>query len=471
MPKPLRRALCWIRRDLRLRDHRPLAQACAQADEVAVVFVFDTTILDYLEDRDDRRVTFIHQSLTELHQKLQTQGSGLIVLHGDPAELVPKLADDLKAEVVFAGRDYDPAATRRDLAVAKALESTGRELRLFKDQVVFEAGEVLSRSGQPFKVFTPYAKSWRGRLDPPRDLQEHSADLSALMSMEAWKRDWSLESLGFTPGELWLEAGESAAAKRLADFSDRIDGYAEDRDYPAKEASSGLSVHLRFGTISVRECVRCAFSREGLDGKWLSELIWREFYQDLLAHHPHVVAETFQEVYRELDYPGAEEHWEAWCAGQTGYPIVDAAIRCLVQTGWMHNRLRMIVASFLTKDLLIDYRRGEAFFARHLLDFDLASNNGGWQWAAGTGADAQPYFRIFNPSLQSRKYDPSGEFIRRWLPELEEIKGDGIHWPHGLSTFELLEAGIELGRTYPHPIVDHDRQRKLAIQLLESARM
>lgn len=445
-------------------------EACSQADEVGVVFVFDTTILDELEDKDDRRVTFIHRSLSELDSNLKKHGSQLIVLHGDPTELIPKLAKEFEAEAAFAGRDYEPQAKSRDNQVAHSLEKEGRELKLLKDQVIFEEGDILNQSGLPFKVYTPYSKVWRARFEAKHDAAECEPDLSALTATEKWIADWSMSRLGFKESDLWLEPGERAGRERLQAFSDRIEEYAEERNFPATDGTSRLSVHLRFGTVSIRDCVRLALSHGQRGDKWLSELIWREFYQDILAHNPHVVNETFQEHYRELDYPGTEENWIAWCEGKTGYPIVDAAMRCFNATGWMHNRLRMIVASFLTKDLLIDYRNGEAYFARYLLDFDLASNNGGWQWAASTGVDAQPYFRIFNPILQSKKFDPEGKFIRTWLPELSEVQGEAIHWPHDLSEFDLVAAGVELGTTYPHPIVDHYVQRELAIKLLESAR-
>lgn len=465
MPKRFARAICWIRRDLRLEDHRALELATESADEVVVAFVFDTVILDQLQDRDDRRVTFIYRSLKELDEKLRAKGSQLVVLHGDPLEEISALAERLKADAVVTARDFDSYAIRRDAQVKEKV----KEFLAVKDSVIFEAGEIFSQSGGPFRTYTPYARVWRNRFQPE---EEARPDLTALANEETLKTEPTLpplKTLGFEENDLWLEPGETAAQARLAEFSDKIPNYAEARDFPAVDATSGLSVHLRFGTISIRACVRKALEY-GIDGdKWLAELIWRDFYQDILAHHPQVVEEPFQSQYKNLQYPGADEEWKAWCQGQTGYPIVDAAMRCFNATGWMHNRLRMVVASFLTKDLLVDYRQGEAYFARYLLDFDLASNNGGWQWAASVGCDAQPYFRIFNPILQSKKFDPEGVFIRRWLPELAELSNEAIHWPHDLKPFELLEAGVDLGLTYPHPIVDHALQRDRAIKLLESA--
>jgi deoxyribodipyrimidine photo-lyase len=469
----MRRALCWIRRDLRLYDHRPLTTACEEAGEAAIVFVFDTTILDKLEDRDDRRVTFIHSSLREIEERLRREhGAHLIVRYGNPTEEIPRVAAAFGAQAVFAGRDYEPDARRRDASISSQLAKDGRELRLLKDQVIFEEGEILSQAEQPFKVYTPYSKVWRSKLRPESDATDCTPDFNALAPSSALanlSNSWDLKELGFTENGLWLEPGESGGRARLQAFEKAIPSYQSERDFPAREATSGLSVHLRFGTVSVRDCVRHALSHQVSGDKWLAELIWREFYQDILAHNPHVVQQPFQEKYRGLSYPGEEEHWMAWCEGNTGYPIVDAAMRCFHATGWMHNRLRMVAASFLTKDLLIDYRRGEAFFARYLLDFDLASNNGGWQWAASTGVDAQPYFRIFNPVLQSKKFDPEGEFIRRWVPELADLRGEAIHWPHEEGAFDLIQAGVELGKTYPRPIVDHRIQRDLAIKLLESS--
>ena len=456
----MKRALVWLRRDLRLSDHSALAAATGVASEVAVAFVFDRNILDKLEDRDDRRVTFIHQSLQELDSALKSRGSSLIVLHGDPVQEIPRLAKSLDADAVFAAQDHEPYALKRDATVGQSLD-----LRLLKDQVVLEAQEI----GQPYKVFTPYFRAWQAALDVHRDLEDRQPDLSKLMpAAQLPQQSWSLNQLGFQETDLWLEAGEKAAHERLRNFRQHVAAYGDERDFPALEATSGLSVHLRFGTISIRECVRQAYEAGDSGRKWFSELVWREFYQSILQNFPHVVQQTFQPAYRDIEWVGNPEHFAAWKEGRTGYPLVDAGIRCFNATGWMHNRLRMVVASFLTKDLLLDYRSGEAYFARKLLDFDLASNNGGWQWAASVGCDAQPYFRIFNPVLQSLKFDPDGAFIHRWIPELLNLRGKSLHAPWEASPFELLEAGVELGKNYPERLVDHQVQKELALAMFRS---
>lgn len=462
----MRRAICWIRRDLRLSDHAALAEACAQADEVIVAFVFDRVILDALQDRDDKRLTFIHRSLLEVDARLREHGSALAVLTGDPVEEIPRYAAAIDADAVYANRDVDPYARRRDEEVSRRLARDGKSLQTFKDTVVFESGEIASQAGQPFRVFTPYSKAWRARLESRSHVESHHADLSKLARAVPESRPWALEDLGFVPAELWLEPGEQAAQARLASFMDEIDGYGDRRDMFGESGTSGLSVHLRFGTISIREAVRASIAKGGKGAdKWLSELIWREFYQDILGNFPQVVETTFQSQYAGLEWPGDPAHWAAWRDGETGYPIVDAAMRCLNATGWMHNRLRMVVAMFLTKDLLLDYRLGESWFARKLLDFDLAQNNGGWQWSASTGADAQPYFRVFNPYLQSRKFDPEAGFIAEWVPELASLPSEWRHCPHEAPAFELLSAGVDLGTNYPLPIVDHAVQKDRAISL------
>lgn len=433
--------------------------ATEAAEGVAVVFVFDPAILDPL-DRDDSRVNFIHQSLTELDEKLKQRGSGLVVRHGDPVEIIPMLARELRADAVFTAHDLEPDALERDRRVRQKLLDQGFEFRTCKDHLVRQKSEVLSQSGTPFKVYTPYSKAWKAALDPAKDLAEYTPDLSKLLpksSLIGVQRPWSVEDIGFVPKDPWLKAGEDAAKDRLANFLPKMDAYGDERDFPAAEGTSYLSVDLRFGTISNRELFRQALSRESKGAeKWLNELIWREFYADVLANHPHVVHSTFNPAYRDLVWPGSDEHFELWKAGRTGYPIVDAAMRCFVETGWMHNRLRMIVASFLTKDLLIDYKKGEAYFASKLLDFELASNNGGWQWAASVGVDAQPYFRIFNPYLQSVKFDADGTFIREWVPELRGANAQEIH--------DLPESRrVEL--PYSRQIVDHPTQKNLALAL------
>lgn len=454
-----KRALVWLRRDLRLHDHLPLVQAASLAEEVAVAFVFDTKILEKLHDTDDRRLTFIHQSLQEVDELLRAKGSKLVVLHGDAREEIPRLAKTLGTSWVVAGRDYEPAAKARDAAVAKTLASAGTEFVSVKDQVIFEGLEVQTKTASAFKVFTPYANAWKKRLSPA-DWEEQAParkiPFAPAAALKAGLEDWTLKALGFKENSLWLEPGAKAGAKRLAKFSARIADYKKARDYPGAEGTSGLSVHLRFGTVSIRDCVRLALRHKGVGAEtWLNELIWRDFYQMILDQFPHVVKGSFREQYAKIEWPGKEAHFKAWCEGRTGYPIVDASMRHFNETGWMHNRMRMVVASFLTKDLLVSWQKGEAYFARYLLDFDLAANNGGWQWSASTGCDAQPYFRIFNPYSQSEKFDADGAFIRRHVPELKHLRGKEIHQPP------------EGTRGYPAPIVDHSEQRKHALALFK----
>ena len=459
------RALCWIRRDLRLSDHRALYEACANFDQVAIVFVFDTQILDELANRSDRRVSFIMQSLQEMQSSLERHHSGLIILHGDPRHQIPTLAKSLGVQAVITARDFEPYAIDRDGAVATSLKSEGIAFQTVKDQVIFERGEVLSKIDAPFRVFTPFSRRWLEKFDSCKDVGCYDPDFSKLMAADeisTLSLGLDYAAIGFQECSPWLEPGEKAARMCMDIFESKIDSYGEARDIPSISGTSFLSVHLRFGTISIREAVRAALRHESAGAKkWLTELIWREFYQDILANHPNVVHSTFEPAYANLDWPGDDDHFEAWKSGQTGYPIVDAAMRCFAETGWMHNRLRMIVASFLTKDLLIDYKKGEAYFASLLLDFDLASNNGGWQWAASVGCDAQPYFRIFNPYLQSAKFDTHGVFLRQWLPEIAHLDDQSIHQP---SAFDCASSG------YPLPIVDHSVQRQRAIDMFAQAK-
>ena len=463
MPKAYRRAVCWVRRDLRLLDHAALAAATAKAERVAVVFVFDRNILDVLEDRDDRRVTFIHRSLSEMDRKLRERGSRLLVRIGRPEEEIPRIAAELGAEAVFCARDYEPYARERDGAIAAAVR-----LETVKDTVIREAGEVLTLDGRPYRAYGPYQKAWRKGLDPARDAAEAKADLAALWPAEALlphERPWGYDDIGFVENDLWTPAGEDAGRTRMLAFAKALDRYAETRNDP--DGTSALSVHFRFGTISVREAVRLALEHGG--DRWLGEIVWREFFQDVLWSFPEVAKEPFKAQFRDVRYPGTEETFRAWVEGRTGYPLVDAAMRHLKATGFMPNRMRIVVASFLTKDLLHDYRRGEAHFARTLLDFDLATNNGNWQWSASTGTDAQPYFRIFNPVAQSERYDPDGAYVRRFVPELAALKAPAIHAPWTASEAQLSAAGVALGESYPRPIVDHAVQRERAKALLRTA--
>ena len=461
-------ALVWFRRDLRIDDNVALSAALASHEQVYAVFVFDTDILAPLPRRD-RRVEFIWHSVAELATALRESGGGLLVRHGRAQELIPQLAETLQVDAVYANRDYEPGAIARDAAVQARLKADHRQFLDFKDQVIFDRAELLNRSGKPFSVFTPYKRAWLAALTPGH-LQSHGQNsdwdrLARLPDQEAFP---GLPELGFETTDLSnlrLPVGMSGAAALFDDFLNRIDHYAQARDCPAVKGPSYLSTHLRFGTISIRQLLGHAMAHGGSGAEtWVSELIWREFYQMLLWHHPHVVGQAFKPEYDAVQWRQDPASFAAWCAGQTGYPLVDAAMRQLNQTGYQHNRLRMVTASFLTKDLGIDWRLGEAYFAEKLNDFDLAANNGGWQWAASTGCDAQPWFRIFNPVTQSEKFDPQGKFIRRYVPELTTMPDKFIHAPWQLSVAEQNRTGVLLGRDYPMPLVDHASARLATLE-------
>jgi len=503
-------ALIWFRRDLRDHDHAPLHHALADAARVHCVFVFDTEILDALKDRADRRVEFIHGSVVELDAALRASGGGLHVLHGRARELVPALARELGVQAVYWGRDYEPAARDRDAEVISRLQEASIEPRPVKEHVIFERDEVLTLAGKPFTVFTPYKNAWLKRLraaEPPLfDVAAFPVEPrpGQLQAPPADARIPTLAEMRFAPTDnaaLGITPGMRGGRERLADFAQRIDAYKERRDYPAVKGVSYLSVHLRFGTVSIRECARLALgiapasaepSRRdetdavaatlaprpdhptstpisaGMEG-WLNELIWRDFYFAILHHFPHAATAPFKPEYAALVTDQDDERLAAWQAGRTGYPLVDAAMRQLNTTGYMHNRLRMVTASFFTKHLLLDWQLGEAYFARKLIDFDQSANNGGWQWAASTGCDAQPYFRIFNPISQSEKFDADGRFIRRYVPELAKVPGKYVHAPWTLPPLEAQSVGFALGRDYPAPIVDHATQRAEALRRYAAA--
>ncbi|MEO6278738.1 deoxyribodipyrimidine photo-lyase [Roseateles sp.] len=467
MKPVLDRALIWFRRDLRADDQAALYRALTSAKQVFCAFILDRDILDTLP-RADRRVEFILGALQALDEDLRRLGGALIVRHGFATDEIPKLAAELGAQAVFANHDDEPQALLRDALVAERLKTFSAELRTFKDHVVFERREVMTAAGGPYGVFTPYKNAWLRKVDEfylssyPVERRTHAFAKTTLA-----KGVPSLKDIGFEPAGLTEHVGQGSrgAEALLDDFLDRIDQYDEKRNFPAVKGPSYLSVHLRFGTVSIRRLARIAHQlmQGGDHGAevWLSELIWRDFYHQVMHHHPHAMGAAFRPEYDGIAWETGEHAdtlFQAWCFGSTGYPLVDAAMRQLNQTGYQHNRLRMITASFLTKDLGIDWRRGEAYFAQQLLDYDLAANNGGWQWASSSGCDAQPYFRIFNPTSQSEKFDAEGRFIRRHCPELAGIDAKAIHAPWERAP--LAMQGVD----YPRPVVDHAvaRERTLA---------
>jgi len=463
-------ALVWFRRDLRLADHAALYHALKNARRVFCAFVFDRAILDPLlaeGSNADRRVEFIRGAVVELDAALRARGSGLIVRHALAADAIPQLAAELGVAAVFANHDDDPYALARDAQVAARLAADGRRWQSFKDHVIFERSEVLTAGGTPFSVFTPYKNAWLKKLTPfylaAYPVERYAASLAAPPAPMPLPR---LDEIGFAPTNLralGIVPGEAGGGRLFADFLIRIDGYAQARDYPAVKGPSYLSVHLRFGTVSIRALARAAWERAqaGSAGAatWLSELVWRDFYHQILHHHPQVAERAFKPAYDRIVWDNDPALFAAWCDGRTGYPLVDSAMAQLNQTGYMHNRLRMVVASFLTKDLGIDWRWGERYFAQQLIDFDLAANNGGWQWAASSGCDAQPYFRIFNPVAQSLRFDPEGKFIKRYLPQLAGFTANEIHAPWEVPPLRQQAAGCVVGSDYPLPIVDHAQAR------------
>jgi len=420
----------WFRRDLRLHDNVGLYHALRDKNPVIPIFIFDRNILDQLEDKVDNRVAFIHAALSVLQEQLEKIGSTLNVYHDSAENAWKKILLSCKVEKVFINHDYEQYAIERDAKVEKLLKQNGASLYSFKDQVIFEKNEVIKEDGDPYTIFTPYSKKWKSVLNefffksyPTIKYHNNFFKQSALQLP-------SLQSIGFE------EPGKSFPPIEWKD--ERIKNYSAQRDFPALDGTTKMGVHLRFGTVSIREL---AFKAISLNETYLNELIWRDFYQMILWHFPRVgKGKAFKPAYEFIQWRNNEEEFERWCKGDTGYPIVDAGMRELNETGYMHNRVRMIVASFLSKHLLIDWRWGEAYFAKKLLDFDLAANNGGWQWAAGCGCDAAPYFRIFNPYLQTQKFDPELKYIRRWVPELEEF-------------------------SYPKPIVEHDFARKRCLEV------
>lgn len=466
--------LVWFRRDLRDFDHAALYHALKASNRVYCAFVFDTDILDQLKDKADRRMEFIWECVRELKEALRSHGGDLIVLHGRALEEIPSLAVKLGVRAVYTNRDYEPSATARDIAVAQTLHSKAIHLLEFKDQVIFDRDEILTQSNKPYSVFTPYKNAWLRKAEDyflrPYPIHPYTSHLA--------KHDAgampALDSIGFERTNLQalnIKTGMRGGMQLFADFLERIEHYKNARDYPAVKGPSYLSAHLRFGTVSIRHLARTAWRMEsGGAETWLSELIWREFYFQILHHHPEMAAgRAYKLEFNALPFPNETRLFEAWCEGRTGYPLVDAAMRQLNQTGYMHNRLRMVAASFLVKDLLVDWRWGERYFAEKLIDFDFAANNGGWQWAASTGCDAQPWFRIFNPITQSERFDSQGKFIRKYVPELAHCSDKEIHAPWLMTNARQQAVGLTIGQDYPMPLVDHAMRREQALALYKSA--
>jgi deoxyribodipyrimidine photo-lyase len=465
--------LMWFRRDLRVIDNAALYHALKAAKTAGTathcLFIFDETILGHLP-RQDRRVTFIWDSLLELDAALKALGGSLHVRYGKPIDLIPAVAKQLGADHVHTNHDDEPQAQARDAAAALALQAQGAVLSTYKDHVIFERSEIVSQMGKRYSVFTPYKNNWLKALTPfytkAYPVETYADALDGAVKPNVWP---SLDSMGFDDAfRMLTPAGESGAQKLLAEFTNRMSQYHATRDFPSVKGPSYLSVHLRFGTVSIRQLVRAALEQQHTEGGkiWLNELIWRDFYHQIMHHHPQAMGAAFKTEYQHIVWEqgaSADERFAAWCQGRTGYPLVDAAQRQLNQTGYMHNRLRMVSACFLIKDLGIDWRRGEAYFATHLNDFDLAANNGGWQWASSSGCDAQPYFRIFNPITQSEKFDAMGKFIRRYVPELVALNNKNIHAPWLTEGLVLKAAGIELGSDYPLPVVDHAQARQATL--------
>jgi deoxyribodipyrimidine photo-lyase len=416
-----------------MEDNAGLYHALKSGYRVLPVFIFDNNILEKLENRYDRRVSFIHGALAALQKKMILAGTSLKVLHDTPENAIRKILSEFNVKAVFANHDYEPYATARDSVIRSILKESGIPFYTFKDQVIFEKDDVVKGDRTPYTVFTPYSRAWKKRLSDDHRKSYPSEELTGNFLKINPLPIPTINDIGFSQADYTFSAPDIK--------TDIIRNYHKTRDIPSLDGTTRLGVHLRFGTVSVRELVRTALV---LNEIWLNELIWREFFMSVLWHFPHVTENSFKKKYDNITWRNNEEEFEKWCIGRTGYPIVDAGMRELNETGFMHNRVRMITASFLAKDLLIDWRWGEAYFAEKLLDYELSSNNGNWQWAAGCGCDAVPYFRVFNPSEQATKFDPDLLYVRRWVPDFDK-------------------------KEYPGPIVEHSFARERAIMAYKEA--
>ena len=422
----------WFRRDLRLDDNHGLFQALSNSEAVLPIFIFDKTILDELP-KDDSRVTFIYESLNEINTKLQKINKSVAVFYGKPEEIFKQLTEENTIEAVYTNHDYEPYALKRDEALKSLFKEKEIDFKTFKDQVIFETNEVVKDDGLPYVVYTPFSNKWKEKLKNNPIENYNSEELLEKLA----KHSYPLLSLtDFRFEESTIKVKPYNISKKI------IENYTDTRNFPAIDQTSYASVHLRFGTISTRKLVQYAAKFE--DETYLKELIWREFFMQILWHFPHTIHNSFRPKYDAIQWKNDEKLFEKWCQGKTGYPIVDAGMRQLNKTGYMHNRVRMVVASFLTKHLLIDWRWGETYFAQKLLDYEQSSNVGNWQWAAGSGVDAAPYFRIFNPTEQVKKFDKDLKYIKKWVPELETLH-------------------------YPTPIVDHKTARELCLKTYKDA--
>ena len=473
MNNKINNSLVWMRRDLRLYDHNALFHALKNSQAVYCCFIFDSKILQNLCIKNDRRIDFIWHSLREIKVELNKLGSDLIVEAGDPVILIPSLINQYKCSALFLNKDYEKYATDRDKKIFDELQNNNIQTYKYKDQVIFEEKEILTKNNSPYTIFTPYKNNHLKKIFNEGitqfDCDSYMINLAKFRS----KPLQSLSEIGFEKSNISLmnlPMGAKGAVALIEDFKRRINNYSHNRNFPAIKGVSYLSVHNRFGTVSIRHLAKIALehSSEGAS-TWLNELIWRDFYFQILSNFPHIEeGKTFKIKYNNLKFENDEKLFRAWTNGQTGFPIVDAGMRQLNSTGYMHNRLRMIIACFLVKDLLIDWRWGEKYFADHLIDYDLSANNGGWQWAASTGCDAQPYFRIFNPLLQSEKFDPDGKFIKKYVPELELLNKKEIHQPSVFFNKSPNDFPIKLGLDYPFPIVNHADQKPKIMALFKN---